>query len=132
MVPLSEVLTALAAGVSVIALSVGATLYVTKDSDSSAIDSEVPVAESVATTRRYGIGDAYFPCRDRIQVDVNQKVRNVNVDSHSSRYDDLRNDNVVFIDLQLLGESTSDAEDAQIVCRVSASSNEITAFQLRR
>lgn len=135
MIPVSEIITAIATGVSVVALSVGATLYVTSDSsenDATQAGNTLELAQ--ASVRRYDIGDAYFPCRDHIQAEISQPVRNVNVDSHSSRYDELRNDNVVFIDLQLADASapTREAKDAQVVCRVSAANNEITAFQLRK
>ena len=136
MIPLSEIVTAAATCVSVVALSVGATLYVTGDSSNSQGERLVSVDEqSVVSRRRYDIGDAYFPCRDHIQSQIPQTVRNVNVDSHSSRYDDLRNDNVVFIDLELIeGEAGAmrQVKGAQVVCRVSAANNEITAFQLRK
>lgn len=130
MIPLSEILTAVAAGTSVVALAIGATLFIT--SDSSSTSTVAYQEQAVEASHRFGIGDAYFPCRDRIRSDVELPVRNVNVDSHSSRYDTLRNDNVVYIDLQLPGNTLADTEGAKIVCRVSAASNEITAFQLRR
>jgi hypothetical protein len=132
MPPLSDIVTAVIAGVSVVGLSIGTTLYITSDDSKTSSASASAVIEQHDQIRRYGIGDAYFPCRDRIQDDIQTPVRNVNVDSHSSRYDDLRNDNVVFIDLQLVDQGAKDAKDAKIVCRVSATNNEITAFQLRK
>ncbi len=135
MLAVSELATAIVAGVGVVAISVGATVYVAGEGDAS--QASLAGATGVSSgSYRFEMGDAYFPCRDHIREAVPYRVQNVNVDSHSSRYDDKNNDNVVYIDLELVGASgemvSRSTQDAQIVCRVSAASNEITSFQLRR
>ena len=130
----AEIATAITAMVTVVGVSVAATVYF---SDGSSSTTELTEAERAANgPHRYVISDAYYLCRDHIDTAVSQKVRNINVDSHSSHYDENRNDNIIFIDLQLLDEKgegrQAAAEDATIECRVSAADNEIKAFQVRK
>jgi hypothetical protein len=126
----AEIATAAGAMATVVGISVAATVYFAEGSDIGAsID---PIANG---PHRYVISDAYYLCRDHIDSSVPYKVRNIQVDSHSSRYDENRNDNLVFIDLELLEQAEEPigaARDAQIVCRVSAASNEIKSFQVNK
>lgn len=126
MATFAEIATAVGAVMTVVGVSVGATYYIAEGGNASADD-----VQQVAGPHRYVISDAYYQCRDHIDTAISQKVRNINVDSHSSRYDQDRNDNVVFIDLELLRDATS-GENAKVVCRVSAADNEIKSFQVNR
>ena len=112
--------------ITVVGVSVGATYYMAEGSNAAVTEVEQNIGP-----HRYVISDAYYQCRDHIDTAITQKVRNINVDSHSSRYDQNRNDNVVFIDLELLAD-VNVGEEAKIVCRVSAADNEIKSFQISR
>lgn len=128
----AEIVTAAGAMVAVVGISVAATVYVAEDGDVTG-ESE-NVNSEVNAPHRYVISDAYYLCRDHIDTTVSQQVRNINVDSHSSRYDEGRNDNLVFIDLELIerqGGSSGLARAAKVVCRVSAANNEIKSFHVK-
>ena len=133
MLSVAEIVATAGAMITVVSVSVAATVYF---SDGTSSDRELTDAEREGMgPRRYVISDAYYLCRDHIDTAVPYGLRNINVDSHSSRYDEDRNDNLVFIDLQLLegdGEFNQPGQDAQIVCRVSAANNEIKSFQLTK
>jgi hypothetical protein len=125
-----EIATAAGAMATVVGISVAATVYFAEGSDL-----EPSFDPAVSGPHRYVISDAYYLCRDHIDSAVPYQVRNIHVDSHSSRYDENRNDNLVFIDLELVervGETLGSARNAQIVCRVSAASNEISSFQVNK
>ena len=130
----AEIATAAGTIIGVVGISVAATMYVAGDGSGFGGNSSIePVVENEA--HRYVISDAYYLCRDHIDTAITQQVRNINVDSHSSRYDADRNDNVVFINLELIervGEAFGSAQDAQIVCRVSAADNAIKTFQVNK
>ena len=126
-----EIAAAAGAMASVVGISIAATTYFAEGR--SAEFSADP--EIISGPHRYVISDAYYLCRDHIDSAVPGNVRNIQVDSHSSRYDENRNDNVIFINLELLergGQSFDSAQDAQIVCRVSAADNEIKSFQVNK
>ncbi len=125
----SEVLTVLSAGVSVVAVSVTSTLYLGR-ADSGELEL---AAESVR--RAYDISDAYFPCRDQISRAIPYHVRNINIDSRSSHYDERDNNHVVFVGVEVMDSGPSvyrQSYDAQIVCRVSAANNEISSFKVKK
>ena len=129
MLSVAEIATAAAAMATVVGVSVAATIYFAEDSD--ATSATLPIAES--GPHRYVISDAYYLCRDHISTAVSSDVRNIHVDSHSSRYDEGRNDNLVFIDLEVMDRADpAAAQAAKIVCRVSAADNEIKSFQVNK
>jgi len=128
----AEIATAAGAVISVVGISVVATVYFAGEGGAN----NPPInLEEASASHRYVISDAYYLCRDHLDSAVNQQVRNIHVDSHSSRYDANRNHNVVFINLELverIGETFGAARDAQVVCRVSAADNEIKSFQVNK
>ncbi len=130
----AEIATAVTAMVTVVGVSVAATVYFSDGSDTSSIPTTAD--RDTSGQHRYVISDAYYLCRDHIATAVNNTVRNINVDSHSSRYDQASNDNLVFIDVQILEDEGAgqfgSAKNAKVECRVSASSNEIRSFQVRK
>jgi hypothetical protein len=85
---------------------------------------------------RYELSDAYFTCRDQINKAIPYKVRNINIDSHSSRHEENNNSHLVYIDLEITDRTGSFYSkytyDAKILCRVSAASNEVTEFKVSR
>ncbi len=135
MLSLSEAVTALAAGTTVVSATVVGTLY---------LSDEMPAIESPfssqheSSSRRiaYDISDSFFPCRDHIAKALPYKVRNVNVDSLSSRYEEDDNTYLVFIDLEVMDRPgtflTKHSYGAHISCRVSAANNEVTSFHVRK
>ena len=126
----AEFATAVGAMVTVVGISVAATVYLAEGDGTQLAATD---SDAATGSHRYVISDAYYLCRDHIDTAVPYDVRNIQVDSHSSRYDENRNDNVVFIDLELLQKANQGpARAAQIVCRVSAASNEIRSFQVNR
>ena len=136
MVKASELITVLGVGTSVVALTIGATLYLSGETGNSIqqlSSSDSPFGEG---SHRFDIGDAFFPCRDHLSNAIPYKLRNINVDSHSSRYDEQDNSHVVFIDLEVMDRPgafySKYSHSAHVVCRVSAANNEITSFKVRK
>lgn len=135
MLSIAETLTVLGASTTVVAVSVVGTLYFTNDIpavDPLSVDRNAPGNSRIA----YDISDSFFPCRDHISKALPYKVRNVNVDSQSSRYDADDNSYLVFIDLEVMDRPgtflTKYSYSAHISCRVSASNNEVTSFKVRK
>lgn len=134
MLSVTEIATALAASGTVVATGVAATLYFTGEGGAGLLSgAEVPLDPG---RYAYEMSDAVFSCRDQVSKSIPYKVRNVNVDSHSSRYDDGQNSHVVFIDLEVVERPGSFyskySYGAKVMCNVSAASNEVTSFKLRR
>jgi|GEM_PF-1237689 len=135
MLSLTESLTVLGASSTVVAVSVVGTLYFSNESTS--IDSLLGVKSEYNEFRvAYDISDSFFPCRDHIAKALPYKVRNVSVDSLSSRYEASDNTYLVFIDLEVMDRPgtflTKYSYGAHIACRVSASNNKVTSFSVRR
>jgi hypothetical protein len=132
MLKTKEILTVFAAASTVIGASVATTLYVT-NSSTEEIDAK---AGNGSGRIAYNLSDAFFPCRDHIQKAIPYKLRHVTVDSRSSRYDEKDNAHVVYVDLEVIEKPGSFyskySYSAQAVCTVSAASNEITAFTVRK
>lgn len=131
MATFAEITTAVVAMASVVGISVGATVYFGEGESTS---NEVPEITEIGP-HRYVISDAYYACRDELDERLSQEVRNIHVDSHSSRYDTSRNLNEVYIELDLIdrnGGGAESTESAKILCTVSAASNEIRSFDISK
>jgi len=134
MLSVTEAVTALAAAGTVMAAGVAATLYFSGEGGSGLLSSANPPPNP----ERYAfeMSAAVFSCRDQVAKSIPYKVRNMNVDSHSSRYDEEQNSNVVFIDLEVVERPGSFyskySYSAKVMCSVSAASNEVTSFKLKR
>lgn len=126
-----EIVAATGAATGVVTLSVVATLQLSGEGGAGG-----EAADRVIDPSRYAyqMSDAIFSCRDEIGKSIPYKVRNINVDSHSSRYEELENTNLVFMELEVLEKPGSFyskySYDARIVCGVSAASNEVTRFKV--
>jgi hypothetical protein len=135
MLSLSEAVTALGASGAVVSATVVGTLYFSNEMP--AIESPFS-SDSKVNSRRvaFDISDSFFPCRDHISKALPYKVRNVNVDSLSSRYEEGDNTYLVFIDLEVMDRPgtflSKHSYGAHIACRVSAANNEVTSFQVRK
>ena len=134
MLSVTEAVTALAAAGTVVAAGVTATLYFAGAGGQGLLNgADLPPDPG---RYMYEISDAVFSCRDQVSKSIPYKVRNMNVDSHSSRYDDRQNSHVVFIDLEVVERPGSFyskySYSAKVMCNVSAASNEVTSFKLRR
>ena len=135
MLSLTESLTVLGASTTVVAVSVVGTLYFSNESAN--IDSLFSTKQEYSESRvAYDISDSFFPCRDHIAKALPYKVRNVSVDSLSSRYEAADNTYLVFIDLEVMDRPgtflSKYSYGAHIACRVSASDNEVTSFTVRK
>ena len=135
MLSTSEILTTLGASTTVVAASVVGTLYFSNEMPSVGMTS--PDSLGAEKNRvAYDISDSFFPCRDRIKKALPYKVRNVSVDSLSSRYETESNTYLVFIDLEVMDRPGTFLSQysyaANISCRVSASNNEVTSFRVRK
>jgi len=134
MLSVTEAATALAAAGTIVATGVAATLYFSGEGGGGLLSG----AGSSPDPGRYAyeMSDAVFSCRDQVVKSIPYKVRNMNIDSHSSRYDEEQNSNVVFIDLEVIERPGSFyskySYSAKVMCSVSAASNEVTSFKVRR
>lgn len=126
----AEILTVAISGVMFTGASVVGTVYF------AAGDGDLPAYETSSGAVRYELGDAFFTCRDQIAKAIPYRVRNVSVDSRSSRYDEERNNNIVFIDAEVVerpGSFHSKSNyQAKITCSVAAASNEVVGFNVRK
>ncbi|GAA5316537.1 MAG: hypothetical protein AseanaTS_17410 [Candidatus Pelagadaptatus aseana] len=130
----AELITTLISGVGVVSMTVMATLYWAGEAGRST--SNNIVVGAISERQLYELSDAFFTCRDQIGQAVPYKVRNINVDSHSSRYQQDKNAHFVVIDLEVVEKPGSfyskSNYDAKIYCQVSAASNEVTSFRMTR
>ena len=130
----AELLTTLVSGVGVVSMTVMSTLYWAGECGRSSVNTEVVGA--LSERQLYELSDAFFTCRDQIGQAVPYKVRNINVDSHSSRYQQKNNSHFVVMDLEVIEKPGSfyskSNYDAKIYCQVSAASNEVTSFRMTR
>ena len=128
-----EIVAASGAAVGVVVLSVAATLQL---SGGAGTGGQVLEGEADSNRYAYQMSDAIFSCRDQIGQSIPYKVRNINVDSHSSRYEVDENTHLVFMELEVLEKPGSFyskySYDAHIVCSVSAANNEVTNFKVIR
>lgn len=126
----TEIFTVAISSVVVAGSSIVGTVYLAGDSNG-----EAPT-ERVATAVRHDLGDAFFTCRDQIAKAIPYRVRNVSVDSRSSRYDEQGNNNIVFIDAEVVerpGSFHSKSNyQAKITCSVAAANNEVVGFKVRK
>lgn len=134
MIKVAEIITAVGAGTSVVAVSIAFTVYFSGNARNST--QQILNAESLygEGSRSFDISDAFFPCRDHIASAIPYKARNINIDSRSSRYNEQDNSHLVFIDLEVMDRPgtfySKYSYNAHVVCRVSAASNEITSFKV--
>lgn len=134
MLAVKEVVAASVAGSGVVVLAVVSTLYMAGDGGGSLLSSP----GDTLNPERYAfeMSDAIFSCRDELAKSVPYKVRNIDIDSHSSRYEAGRNVNLVFLDLEVVERPgsfyTKYSYEAKVACSVSAASNEVISFKLRR
>jgi len=125
-----EVLTVAISGAAVVGASVVGTVYVTGESRNS--HAERPALVGAA----YDLSDAFFTCRDQVSKAVPYRVRNLSVDSRSSRFDEVANNHVVFMDMEVIERPGSFHSkhnySAKVTCNVAAASNEVVGFNVRR
>lgn len=130
----AEVITSLVSGVGVVGVSVMATTFLAGGGGSGS-DSRQTISDT-STRHLYELSDAFFTCRDQLTKMIPYKVRNVSVDSHSSRYQGDDNTNMVFMDLEVVEKPGSfyskSNYDARVLCQVSAANNEVTNFKVTR
>lgn len=126
----TEIFTVAISSVVVAGTSIVGTVYLAGDGSGEV------AYEGAAATARHDLGDAFFTCRDQIAKAIPYRVRNVSVDSRSSRYDEQRNNNVVFIDAEVVerpGSFHSKSNyQARITCSVAAANNEVVGFKVRK
>ncbi len=137
MIRASELLTLLGAGVSVMGLALAATLYVGGPPFKVSVGQQEQKQQVISEKRRaFDLSDSFFSCREHIPNSIPFKVRNIDVDTRSSRYDEKHNAYVVFIDLEVREKSrdfyNKHSYQAKIICRVSAADNQILSFKVRR
>lgn len=130
----AEWLTAAVSAAGVVSMTVMATIFW---SNGGTAPTMTVAGESPQTGRQlFEMSDAYFTCRDQISRVVPYRVRNINIDSHSSRYQESENSNFVVIELEVADESggafAKTSYDARVLCQVSAANNEIRRFRLTR
>ena len=129
----AEIITSLVSGAGVVGMSVMATTFWATGSSQSSVNQASSDSES---RQLYELSDAFFTCRDQVAKAVPYKVRNVNIDSHSSRYQADKNTNMVFMDLEVVEKPRSfyskSNYEAKILCQVSAANNEVTSFRITR
>lgn len=130
----AEIITSLVSGAGVVGVSVMATTFLAGGGGAGNL---ATVAEARGESRHlYELSDAFFTCRDQAAKAVPYKVRNVNIDSHSSRYQADSNTNMVFMSLEVIEKPGSfyskSNYEATILCQVSAANNEVTRFRITR
>lgn len=127
----AEWLTSIISASVVVTATVATTIYL---SDATSLNTAK--SDSEGSNIRYELSDAFFTCRDQISKSIPYKVRNINIDSHSSRYEKQHNSHLVFIELEATERPGSFYSkytyDAKILCRVSAANNEVTEFKVSR
>ncbi len=126
----AEIITVAISSVVVTGASIVGTVYLAGD------EVERGSHGSASQAVRYELSDAFFTCRDQIAKAIPYRVRNVSVDSRSSRYDEQQNNNIVFIDAEVVerpGSFHSKSNyQAKITCSVAAASNEVVGFNVRK
>ena len=128
----AEIVTVAVSCCAVVGATVAGTLYATGQLGSNTVSEPDWVKGKVA----YELGDAFFTCRDHVPEVIPHKVRNLVVDTHSSRFNEKTKSNIVFMDADIIerpGSFNSRSNyRAKITCDVSVVNNEIKAFNVRR
>ncbi len=131
MLSVTELATVAFSGIAVVGASVVGTVYMAADDGPTRAAGVVK--EGVART---DISDAFFVCSDQVAKAVPYRVRNLSVDDRSSRYDAAANNHVVFMDMEVIERPGSFHSKhnypARVTCSVSAASNQVVGFKVRR
>ena len=130
MLSTAEIVTVALSGVAVVGASVVGTVYL-------AGGGEAPSESGAAFNRAsYDMSDAFFTCRDQVAEAVPYRVRNLSVDTRSSRFDEVSNNHIVFMDMEVIERPGSFQSkhnySAKVTCNVAAASNEVVGFKVRR
>lgn len=130
MLSATELLTVAISGAVVVGASIGATVYMA--------GYEGGAQDRGASTSRgaYELSDAFFTCRDKVSQAIPYKIRNLNVDSRSSRFDADDKALVVFLDLEVIERPgafySKHNYAAKVTCSVSSETNQVLGFNVRK
>ena len=130
MLSTAEIVTVAISGAAVVGASVVGTVFLAGEGASQA-------QSSVGFSRSsYDLSDAFFTCRDQVSSAVPYRIRNLSVDTRSSRFDEPSNNHVVFMDMEVIERPGSFHSKhnyaAKVTCNVSVASNEVVGFKVRR
>jgi len=124
--------------VSLVALTVGMTAGIMSGSDSErkASSSTVEIAdEENRGMMRYELWDAFQACKNQMREEGNYQLANTFMDSHSSRYNEKKNLNEIYMSADVYklkdGIVTGSPSAMEITCQVSAKSNQVEKFKTR-
>ncbi len=128
----SEIFASLLLGGTIISTGVVGTLYISEkgpfDPSRSKFEQQYDPGHM-----SFELADAFNVCRDRLPSAIPYQVRNIEIDHRSSHYEQDVNKHQVFMKLEVLEKkSKGQGYNAQVSCQVSAASNKVTSFRIRK